>query len=118
VAPRGEDLKIRLHAFHVIFDGVAVFAAVGAQPQILADRHVGEDPPAFRYHDDAQADDPIGGCTGDIARVPTDRSGLGPQQSRDRAQQSRLAGAVWTEDRDDLIALDGERTSWLTVTEP
>jgi len=59
----------------------------------------------------AAADDLVCGQFGQplSGRVPDDVAPGRPQQAADGAEQSGLAGAVGTDERDDLAALDVER---------
>jgi len=55
---------------------------------------------------DSEADNFVRREADQAAAVEGDRAARGPQQAGDRAQGGRLAGAVGTDERDDLPGLD------------
>ena len=88
-------------------DALAADAAERARAQVLLDRQLAEDAPAFGYLHHAGADDHGGVQSGQVAvaqphRAARDRAAVQRQRARDRAHQRRLPGAVVAQDRDDL----------------
>ena len=75
--------------------------------QILEHGHVGDDAAAFHHLEDAAAHGLVRALVGDALAVELDLAGddfavLGMQQAGNRLQCRRFAGAVGTEQRDDL----------------
>ncbi len=85
---------------------LVVAAGEGAEPQVLQRRHVGDDAAALHHLKDAAADDLVGIDAVDALAVEHDFAAgdfavFGLEQSRDRLQRGRLAGAVGAEQRHD-----------------
>ena len=64
---------------------------------------------SLRHVGDPRPDDLVRGSPVDPAPVEVDASGAGPQEAGDGAQQGGLAGAVRSDQRDDLSPLHLER---------
>jgi hypothetical protein len=84
-------------------------ATQAVQPEVLGDRQAEEDPAVVR---DVRETTPCPRGRGhprEVGAVQPDRAAGRLQQSRYRPQRGGLAGAVGTEERDDLAAADGQR---------
>jgi hypothetical protein len=96
-----EDLVVRL------LDAGAVAPRERAGAQVLVDRELGEDAPAFHHLGRALADDlgrveAVDALAVELDRPARDRAAMETQKAGDRAQQRCLAGAVGAEEGDDL----------------
>ncbi|MND54812.1 hypothetical protein D3C80_458780 [compost metagenome] len=94
-----EDL---LDVFLEIFQVVEI----GAHLQVFQHRHAGENAAAFRRLGDALARDQMRRQLGNILAVEDDLAGLGLRCPADCHHQRRLAGAVGTDQADDLALVD------------
>ena len=65
-------------------------------------------PAAFRRLRDSQMRDLVGGHVGDVAALIQDLAGTGARLAEDRHHQRRFAGAIGTDQGDDLAAMDVE----------
>ena len=81
---------------------VAVAARVGAQAHVVEYRQLGKYLPPFGHEHEPRGGDLVRGERRDLGAREQQRSGDRPQQSRQRAHQRRLAGAVRAEDGHDL----------------
>ena len=72
-----------------------------AEAQVVGHRHRREDRPAARHQRDARSDDLLGGLLGDRLSVERDRPGRGGEPA-DGLEDRRLAGAIGSQQRDDL----------------
>ena len=112
-AALGQPRK-RLEAeFEVALELAARGAAEGAEQQILLDRQLGKQPPAFRHQRDAEIDDLLGGAADQIVMHAVDfgddRAVARPHHAHDAFHQRRLAVAVGAEQHHGLAAADRER---------
>ncbi len=111
-AARAQDRELRLDRGDVLLDRRLVVAQIGADPQILGDREIGEDLPAFRTMGDAGGDDVFGTHRREIAlrralrRPKQDAPALRPQQAGDGGESRGLAGTIGADQSDDLALLD------------
>src|SRR5262249_57232849 len=95
-----------------------IAAAVGAEVEVLADRHPLEHVPSLGRERDAPVDDLLRGLTGDLGAVEVDLAGARRRQPRDRAQRRRLAGAVRADQRHHLALVDPERDPLAPLARP
>ena len=79
------------------------------EPEVLLDGQVAEDPPPFRHHHHAHPRACRRVAPGDVVAVEANGAARRSEQSGDRVQQRRLAGAVGTDEGDDLTRVDTER---------
>jgi hypothetical protein len=77
--------------------------------QVLADREIAEDAPLFRDVPDPLARDTVGRQPGQVAAPQNDAPRPRRNQSDDALERRRLAGAVASEETDDLTLADVER---------
>src|SRR5579883_507436 len=82
--------------------------AVAAELEVLANRQVGEDAPAFRDLDEARLDDAGRAGTGDIDTVEVDPAAERTIEAAEIVVERRLAGAVAAQQRHDLAGADAE----------
>src|SRR5439155_8287861 len=97
---------------HLLDVGVstpAVLTGGGSDLQVLADRKASEDAPVLRDEGDPSAKDRVRRKPDQRAAVERDRAGRRPQHARYRPERRRLAGAVVTDEPDELALLDLER---------
>ena len=86
----------------------------GAELEVFLHRHAAEEPAALGNERDTTLDDQVRIERAQVLAVPADRARppstpRGPHEAGDAIQQRALAGAVRTEQRDDLAGADGER---------
>ena len=89
--------------------GVVLAAAPalpGRHPQVVLDAQVGKDPLAAGHLRHAQPGDLVGREVGDVAAVEDDGPVIGLDDPADGSQQCRFAGAVGTDQGDDLALAD------------
>ena len=98
----GEQVEDLVHA---LLPGACADHA--ADPEVLEDGEIGKDALLLRDVGDATRGGLVAGEMGDVDAVEADGARHEWQQARHRRQERRLAGAVGTEDREDLLA-DGE----------
>src|SRR4029079_2561128 len=79
------------------------------EPEVLLDRQLGEDPPAFGHERDATARDRLRLAPDDRRPVDADIACARPHKADDGVQRRRLAGAVRPDQPDDLARTDRER---------
>ena len=105
--PFGEARKNREHLAAV---GLATrpAAAIGAEIEILAHGHVGENAPALRYVDEAARDDRRRPLALDRGIRKSDGAAPWPDQAGDGLVECRLSGAVGAQHGDDLALPHGE----------
>jgi len=102
--------EIREQGEHRV-DALAQPAAqtVTREREVLAHGELGEDVLGLRHEGQAFADEAMGGAAGDVAALEPDGSGGNRHQPRHGLDQGRLAGAVGSEQSDDLAGLDAKR---------
>ena len=81
---------------------VAGAALEAPELEVVRDRHAGEEPAALRHVRDAAARDLRGGPACELFPRERDRPGRGRRDADDALQQSRLPGAVASQQRHDL----------------
>src|SRR5262245_20507776 len=111
LASLGEPWEEGEHTLDVLADLSGGLAHVGAELEVLLDRHPGKQ--ARPLHDVGDALLQKGGWTQTTDRFPAeaDRSLPGRQEAGDRLEERRLARAVRTEHRHQLAGLDPQRDS-------
>ena len=87
------------------------FGRLGWRPtsEILLHRQIGEDPPLLRHVTKARTHDLVRRRARDIPAFEHDAAGALLDETHDRAEGRRLAGAVAAEQRHDLAVADLER---------
>src|SRR5207244_3997134 len=83
-------------------------ARVGAELEVLAHAERREHLASFRDVDEAALDDAVTRQTIDALALEADLAAARTQETRDRAQHRRLAGAVRSDHRERLARLDDE----------
>src|SRR5262249_53079226 len=83
-----------------------VAARLGGDPDILQRRGVGEDIGDLVRPGDTPMRDPVGSKPGDLPAIEQDAPGGRPQDAGQAVEERALAGAVWADDRADLLAPD------------
>ena len=103
---RGNSSKTRSRSSEV----VRTAPVVGAEIEVLADRHPGEAVPALGRRARCPRSTIWWAGTRVMSSPPKrDRARARRRQPRDRAQRRRLPGPVGADQRDDLALLDGQR---------
>jgi hypothetical protein len=110
-AALGEDRE-QLHHSVQIAAHLAVAAQIGAEPQVLEHGHGAEDLPPLGAMGEPRGDDPGRREPGEVMALVVDLErdapGARPQVPGNGEQRRRLAGAVGTQQRDDLARLDAQ----------
>ena len=101
----------REHAVAIAPDVLAVRAREGAQVEVFVDGEIGKDAAPLGDLRQAEAQDLVRRPSREVLAVERDRSAGGLHQSTHRAQRRRFAGAVGSDQRDDLARLDGYRNA-------
>src|SRR5262249_59739009 len=81
---------------------------VQAQQDVLERRHLLEERGELKRPDETAGGDLVRPKPGDVLAVEDDRAGGGPQEAAQEIEAGRLAGAVGSDEADDLAFLDGE----------
>src|ERR1035437_6959550 len=97
--------KIRVDALEILLYRPLVLAHIGAQAQVFFGGEIDESAAAVRNMGDAQAHDVLGRAAVDARAAETDLT-RGLHHGAERAQRSRLAGAVGAEQRGDRAVLE------------
>ena len=92
--------------FLVATDPVSVFAAVGAEDQVVAHAHAVEDPSPLGDVTDPEPDDLGGGEVGDVLAAQPHLSPRRRRQPGDGSKGRRFPGAVAADEGHDLSLLD------------
>lgn len=90
-------------------DLASIVAHEGTHGEIFLDGEVGEDAAAFGHLHHAEPRDPMWADVDDAPPPESNVARPGPQQAADGMQDRRLAGAVGTDQGNDLRVLDGKR---------
>ena len=98
----GKECELLFHGF---LEPGPRSADVAAQRQILLDRHVGKELPAFGHVADAQFHDLVRRSAGDVLASEAYYALFRVQQSGDDAQRGGLARAVGANQRHDLACV-------------
>src|SRR5205085_1385313 len=91
---------------HAADSGAVLAVLEAAELEILAHRQKRKHMPSFRYQCDAEQGAFVRGNPGDVLPTEGNRAGARLEQARDGAQGGRLAGAIRTDQRDDLAFVD------------
>ena len=82
--------------------------AVVADHDVLDDGKFREEPDVLEGSGDARLGDPVGLLTGDRFALVVDHAFRGRVVTGDHVEEGRLACAVWSDEADDLVLLEGE----------
>ena len=104
-----QDREHREHRLDPALDLAAVLQDVAAHPDVLLDRHVGEQAPVLRHETDAAPQDLVGAQPGERLAPERDPAAARRQQPADHAQERGFAGAVRADDAVAAILLDAQR---------
>jgi hypothetical protein len=113
-----EPRKELEHAVHVGGEVLLVRALEGAHLEVLRHGHPRKQAASFGALRDPTLDDRMRAGGGDVAALELDRTLSWTVEPVDRAQRRGLAGAVRTDERDDLAGLDAERDALERVDRP
>ena len=86
--------EVAEHPLEVLRDAVPVAAQEGAHREVLIDRQVGENHPAFGHVAEAAGDDLVGGQGRDVLVEKCDAAGARAEEAGDGAHGGALASAV------------------------
>src|SRR6516225_5908045 len=82
---------------------------VAAQHDVVEHRHAAEQRDILKRAGDAEGGDLRWAGAGDVLAFEDNRARVGPIEPADHVEERGLAGAVWTNDRDETTAGDRER---------